>query len=122
VKQHDYKKMFADEIDKRKHFAYPPFSRTIQLTFKHKFREVVERAAQQFADSLKNKYGDFIIGPAEPIISRIRNQYLMELLIKLPRDTKTILQCKADILDQVAILHQEKRFAAVTIVPDVDGI
>lgn len=122
VKQHDYKKMFADEIDKRKHFAYPPFSRTIQLTFKHKFREVVERAAQQFADSLKNKYGDFIIGPAEPIISRIRNQYLMELLIKLPRDTKTILQCKTDILDQVAILHQEKRFAAVTIVPDVDGI
>ncbi|MBN8673465.1 MAG: primosomal protein N' [Chitinophagales bacterium] len=122
VKQHDYKKMFADEIDKRKHFAYPPFSRTIQLTFKHKFREVVERAAQQFADSLKNKYGDYIIGPAEPIISRIRNQYLMELLIKLPRDTKTILQCKADILDQVAILHQEKRFAAVTIVPDVDGV
>ncbi len=122
VKQHDYKKMFADEIDKRKHFAYPPFSRTIQLTFKHKFREVVERAAQQFADSLKNKYGDYIIGPAEPVISRIRNQYLMELLIKLPRDTKTILQCKADILDQVAILHQEKRFAAVTVVPDVDGV
>lgn len=122
VKQHDYKKMFADEIDKRKHFAYPPFSRTIQLTFKHKFREVVERAAQQFADSLKNKYGDYIIGPAEPVISRIRNQYLMELLIKLPRDTKTILRCKADILDQVAILHQEKRFASVTIVPDVDGI
>ena len=53
VKQHDYKKLYTEEIEKRKQFFYPPFSRLIHLTFKHKIKEVVERAAHFFADALK---------------------------------------------------------------------
>ena len=122
VKQHDYKRMFAEELAKRKQFFYPPFSRIIRLSFKHKIREVVEGAAHQFSAMLKNKYDDYMVGPAEPVINRVRNQYLMELLLKLPRDSKIIAQCKADIFDSIAILHQEKRFKAVVIVPDVDVV
>lgn len=120
VKQHDYKKMFADELEKRKQFFYPPFSRLINLSFKHKIREVVEAAAEQFANALKNKYGNYVVGPAEPVVGRIRNQYLMELLLKLPKDRNLLIQCKKDLLEQVAILHMEKRFRSVVIVPDVD--
>ena len=120
VKQHDYKKMFADELEKRKHFFYPPFSRLINLSFKHKIREVVEAAAEHFANALKNKYGNYIIGPAEPIVGGVRDQYLMELLLKLPKDKNLLIQCKKDLLEQVAILHTEKRFRSVVIVPDVD--
>jgi primosomal protein N' (replication factor Y) len=122
VQRHDYKAMFAEELKKRKEFAYPPFSRIIHLTFKHRFKEVVERAAVIYTNALKNRYGQYIVGPAEPIIGRIRNQYLMELLIKLPRDGKTISQCKKDLLEQVAILHQDKSFRSVTVVADVDAV
>jgi primosomal protein N' (replication factor Y) len=122
VQDHDYKKMFTDELEKRKQFFYPPFSRVILLTFKHKIKEVVERAAVHFADSLKNKYGQYIVGPAEPVISRIRGQHLIELLLKLPRDTRTIARCKKDVFEQIAILHQEKSFRSVTIIPDVDAV
>lgn len=122
VQQHDYKTMFAEELKKRKEFFYPPFSRIIHLTFKHKFKEIVERAAYHYSEALKNKYANYIVGPAEPVIGRIRNQYLMELLLKLPRDGKTINQCKKDLLEQIAILHQEKSFRSVTIVADVDAV
>lgn len=122
VKEHDFKKMYADEIGKRKQFFYPPFSRLVHVTFKHKLKEVVEKAAHHFTDGLKTKYGQYLVGPAEPIISRIRNQYLMELLVKLPRDAKRIAQCKQDMLEQVAILHQLKSFNNVTVVEDVDSI
>lgn len=122
VQQHDYKAMFAEEIKKRKEFFYPPFSRLIHLTFKHKIKEVVERAAHNYAEALKAKYGQYLVGPAEPVVGRIRNQYLIELLIKLPRDGKTINQCKKDLLEQVAILHQHKSFRSVTIVADVDAV
>lgn len=122
VQQHDYKNMFAGELKKRKEFAYPPFTRIIHITFKHKIKEVVERAAQLYADAMKKNYGHYIVGPAEPVIGRIRNQHLMELLLKLPRDGKTIHQCKKDILEQVAILHQHKSFRAVTVVADVDAV
>jgi primosomal protein N' (replication factor Y) len=122
VKEHDYKKMYADEITKRKQFFYPPFSRMIHFTFKHKFKEVVERAAVQFADSLKIKYGSYLVGPAEPVINRIRNLFLMEMIIKLPRDAKLIAQCKLDILEQVTVLHSNKSFRSVVVVADVDGV
>jgi primosomal protein N' (replication factor Y) len=122
VQQHDFKNMFTEELKKRKEFFYPPFSRIIHISFKHKIKEVVERAAQIYADAMKIKYGQYIVGPAEPVIGRIRNQYLMELLLKLPRDGKTINQCKKDLLEQVAILHQHKSFRSVTIVADVDAV
>ena len=122
VQQHDYKTMFAEELKKRKEFAYPPFTRIIHITFKHKIKEVVERAAQLYADAMRIKYDRYIVGPAEPVIGRIRNQHLMELLLKLPRDGKTIHQCKKDLLEQVAILHQSKSFRSVTVVADVDAV
>lgn len=122
VQRHDYKSMYQSEIESRKQFFYPPFSRIIQVSLKHKMKDVVERAAHQFADSLKNKYGQYLVGPAEPVISRIRNQHLMELLLKLPRDTKLISQCKQDLLHQVAVLHNNKSFRSVVIVPDVDAV
>lgn len=120
IQRHDYKTMYDTEVENRNQFFYPPFSRLIHLTFKHKMKDVVERGAHQFANSLRNKYGNYIVGPAEPVISRIRNLYLMELLLKLPRDTKLIAQCKHDILHQVAALHNERSFKSVVIVPDVD--
>lgn len=122
VQQHDYKTFFKQELESRKQFSYPPFNRIIHLTFKHKFKEVVERAAYQYANALKNKYGNYLVGPAEPVIGRIRNQYLIELLLKLPRDTKLINRCKKDLLEQIAILHQDKSFRSVTVLADVDAV
>ena len=122
VQLHDYKKMYTAEIESRKQFFYPPFSRIIHLSFKHKLKEVVEKAAYEFANLLKNKYGNYLVGPAEPVVGRVRNQYLIELLLKLPRDAKTIAQCKEDLLYQVAALHQHKSYKSVTVIADVDAI
>jgi len=122
VQQHDYKAMYAAELEKRKQFAYPPFTRIIRVTFRHKFKEVVERGVHVYAKALQPLYGNFMVGPAEPVIGRVRNQYLMELLVKLPRDSKTIMQCKKDLLEQTAMLHQEKSFRSVTVIPDVDPV
>jgi len=122
VQRHDYKAMYDAEIETRKQFFYPPFSRLIHLTFKHKMKDIVERGANQFANSLRNKYGNYIVGPAEPVINRIRNLHLIELLLKLPRDTRLITQCKHDILHQIAVLRNERSFKSVVIVPDVDAV
>ncbi len=122
VQQHDYDALYNDEINKREQFFYPPFSRIIKLTFKSKIREVVQDAAHIFTNALSNRYKDNITGPAEPVINRLRNQYLMEVLLKLPRNAKVLEQCKKDILYQVAVLHQEPRYKSVVVIPDVDGV
>jgi len=122
VLQHDYKGMYEEEIEKRRQFFYPPFSRIIQIQFRHKERDVVTEGAHAFAKALDVPYGKYIVGPAEPVVNRVRNMFLMELLLKLPRDSQFIAQCKKDILKQCALLHNESRFKKVIIVPDVDAL
>jgi primosomal protein N' (replication factor Y) (superfamily II helicase) len=120
IKEHDYRTFFEQEIQARKRFFYPPFSRIILLTFKHKMKDVVDDAAAFFANTMKPAFGQYIVGPAEPVVNRIRNQFLMELLFKLPKDTATVKACKHMILEKVADMHSEKKFRSVVVIPDVD--
>ena len=122
VAHHDYLGMYHEEIEKRKQFFYPPFSRLINIHFRHKERDVVFDAAHVFAKDLDLPYGKYMVGPAEPVINRVRNMYLMELLLKLPRDSQLITRCKSDLLKEVARLHAHKRFSRVVIIPDVDAL
>ena len=122
VQQHDYSTFFEKELVGRKEFGYPPFSRLIKLTFRHKNKEVVEGAASFFAAQLKSQLGSYMVGPAAPVINRIRNQYLMELLFKIPKAALGIQQSRDLILHQIAILHQQPAFKSVLVVPDVDPL
>jgi primosomal protein N' (replication factor Y) (superfamily II helicase) len=69
---------------------------------------------------MRPAYGQYIVGPAEPVVNRIRNQFLMELLFKLPKDTATVKGCKQLILEKIAEMHAEKRFRSAVVIPDVD--
>jgi primosomal protein N' (replication factor Y) len=120
VIDHDYFSFFEKELEKRKEFFYPPFSRLIQLSFRHSMHPVAMKAAQQFSSMLATSYGKYITGPAESVIPRVRNQYRIELLFKLPRNATLLQQCKLDIADKIALLHQQKEFKSVTVVADVD--
>jgi len=122
VQAHDYKLFFQEEIEGRKHFFYPPFSRIILVTFRHKDKEVVESASRLFANNLKQDFGKYLVGPAEPVVNRVRNQFLMELLLKLPKDGQTIPFAKHVLQQQMAILHNHPKFRSVVIIPDVDAV
>ncbi|HEY8388160.1 MAG TPA: primosomal protein N', partial [Parasegetibacter sp.] len=106
----------------RRQFFYPPFSRVIVLTFKHKERSVVQAAADMLHALIKNQLGKYIVGPAEPPVNRVRNKFLMELTLKLPKDKNLISHAKHLILQQIAVLHQDKRFRSVQVIPDVDAL
>ncbi|MHA4807009.1 replication restart helicase PriA [Flavitalea flava] len=122
VRSHSYALFFQNEIPARQSFLYPPFSRIIMITFKHKDKEVVHSAAFFFANNLKQEFGKYIVGPAEPVVARIRNQFLMEILLKLPKDGHTISYAKQVIGQQTAILHNHPKFKSVVIIPDVDAV
>lgn len=120
LQQHDYRSFFEIEIEGRKRFFYPPFSRIILLTFKHRSKDVTDAAAACFAGLMKAAFGQYLVGPAEPVVNRIRSQYLMELLVKLPKDSALVKSCKQAILDNIAIMHSDKKFRSVVVIPDVD--
>ncbi|MBW8685139.1 replication restart helicase PriA [Chitinophaga rhizophila] len=122
VTTHDYKAMYAAEIGERENFGYPPFTRLLKITLKHKNQQTVEQAAQVLGNWLRPHIGARLVGPAVPLVGRVRNNYLQEMLIKLPRDSKVIADTKRLVQEHFIRLLAEKQFRSVYIVPDVDCV
>jgi primosomal protein N' (replication factor Y) (superfamily II helicase) len=122
VQQHNYEELFNWEIANRQSFFYPPFSRLIQMIFKHKEKHIAEEAANIFMQGMKKEFLQYMNGPSQPLIDRIRNQYIWEVLIKLPRDTKLVNYCKHCIDQQLTILSTNKRYRSVQVIPNIDPV
>jgi primosomal protein N' (replication factor Y) len=120
VQQHDYLSFFRMELANRQHFFYPPFSRLVQLTLKHKDKDLTGRAAERLVQSLKQDLKDYVIGPAAPVVNRIRNQYLMEILIKLPKEPGMSIAYKKVIRNHINLVLSDKAYKPVQVVVDVD--
>ncbi len=121
VQQHDYQKFYENEIAMRKQFFYPPFSRLIRLTLKHKIKELVQEAAEVLGNFLKKDFQN-LVGPAAPVINRVRSMYLMEILLKLSKDAAQIKAQKKVISNYIDLLKAEKRFRSVVVIADVDPV
>ena len=122
VIDHDYKAFYLQEAAARQQFSYPPFSRIIKISFRHKIQDIVHDAASVFALHLHKEFGKYLTGPGEPVIARIRNQYIMELMLKLPKNGGTIAYAKQVIHQQKAILQNDRKFRSVVVVPDIDPV
>ena len=120
VKAHDYHALYQYELENRKQFAYPPFTRLIRIHFKHKEKHLSEEAAQIFVNGLNGQFANYIMGPSQPVVDIILNQYIWEILIKLPKDNRLIQHCKISIQQQAIILQTHKRYRSVHVVTDVD--
>ena len=120
VQQHDFEKFYAYEIVNRKEFFYPPFSRIVMLVLKHKDKILVTAAAEKLATLLRQDLGNYVVGPAAPVIGRLRNQYLMELMIKLPKEPGMSMTYKKVIRNHINLMQSEKNYRAVQVVVDVD--
>lgn len=121
VKEHDYNKLYNFEIENRKAFFYPPFSRLIKLIFRHRLSETTEAASYKMK-SLLSEFQQYLAGPAEPVINRVRNQYIWELLIKLPKDQALQSAIRSEIQSSIVEIQSTKSFRQVGIVVDVDPV
>jgi len=122
VAAHDYIGFYEAELKKRQAFGYPPFSRMIRVLFRYKQQSVVEQAAQAWAKAMGATWQARMIGPAESMIARIRDQYRMEVWLKLPRSAKSIAEAKGKIISSIYQFRKEKSLARVDVVIDVDPV
>ncbi len=81
----DYLGMYQDELNGRLQFKYPPVYRLIKITLKHKDFNKLNEGANWFYKSLQNNFGELVLGPEQPVIGRIRNEYLKNITVKIPK-------------------------------------
>lgn len=119
VIHNDYEGMYEQEIEEREKYGYPPFYRLIKITVKHKERERSAEAALVLTNQLKNKLGGRVLGPETPAISRIKNLYINQLMIKYERKISPV-KLKTFIRETVGKFNSESRYKTVRVILDVD--
>ena len=84
VVENNYSGMYKEQIYDRQNFKYPPFYRLIRLTLKHKDFEKLKQGSLWLYNVLVQNLQIPVLGPEEPAISRIRNEYIRTIIIKIP--------------------------------------
>lgn len=102
VISNDYLTMYKQELLERKNFNYPPFTKIIQITLKHRDQNHIEGSAAQLAQSLRVVFGSRVIGPEFPLVKRVQNLYIKTIRLKMEREysQKQIKEKIRGILDQ----------------------
>jgi primosomal protein N' (replication factor Y) len=80
IKKHDYEEFLKKEIEIRKLFNYPPFSRLIRIIVESKNENKASQTIQTISDAIKNDLT--ILGPSKCPLFKIRNNYRFHILIK----------------------------------------
>ena len=81
---------------------------------------MVEKAALYLTNHLrKTKVGE-ILGPTIPLISKVRNYYLRDILIKTNINTPDLITFKRAIKECIDMLKAEKELKSVWLSVDVD--
>ena len=121
VIRNDYLEFYEYEILQRREHGYPPFMRIIRLIVKHMDPLLCERAALLVTGELVERLGrEAVLGPEAPYIFRIRNFYLQEITIKLSREHTVLRAAKADILEAINLIRDQKDYRQARFVADVD--
>ena len=85
VTNNDYFGMYQEQLYDRKIYFYPPYFRLIRITLKHRDFEKLKEGSMWLYQVMKQNLEIPVLGPEEPVISRIRNEYLRVILIKIPQ-------------------------------------
>ncbi|MBL7719217.1 MAG: primosomal protein N' [Flavipsychrobacter sp.] len=120
VQEHDVRAYYDHEIRGREYFGYPPFTRLVKVTFKHKDESKAVTPATEFAHMLRANEAITVQGPVPALIARVRNLYVQEVWIKCPRDLKTIEAAKESIRHAKQTLMAQRGNSALQIIIDVD--
>ena len=120
VKQEAYMELAESELVERKTFNYPPFSRLIEIQIKHKDQQTVFSAAAYYNNLIRGRLGDRLLGPLTPSVSKVKNLYLQQFLLKMERGKDNIPKIKEYILWAQNQLQQANGFSGIRVDFDVD--
>lgn len=117
--QHDYLEHYASQIEERKNFHYPPYYRLINISLKHKDKELLNQASDFVAKGLRHNLGNNVLGPEPPLIGRVQGLFIMNILVKINRE-QPLARIKELINYYINGLKQRKELYALVASIDVD--
>ena len=121
----DYISFFEKEVELRKAFNYPPFSKLINITFTGENEKETYLAITKITDNIKyilkskgytNDLDDIVFGPNEGMIYRVKNKYRFYVLLKGNKENYTLLKAIIKYL----LIDSRQKFVSDNIITSID--
>ena len=119
VTNNDYIGMYKEQLYDRQIYKYPPYFRIIRVTMKQRDFEKLKVGAMWLYQVLSQNLNMPVLGPEEPLISRIRNEYIRTIIIKIPQNT-SIGNTKKTIQKMLSSFEAIAQFRAIKVTLNVD--
>ncbi len=121
--EHDYHAFYAREIEYRRSLRYPPFCRIAVCVCRGALLESVREEAASLAAALREVSSKSdaassvdVLGPAAPLLSRLRGRYRMQVLLKAG-DRGLLLSVLAEARALLATRKQVPRELVIDVDP-----
>lgn len=119
VTNNDYLGMYKEQLYDRQIYKYPPYFRIIKVTLKQRDYDKLKAGSMWLYQVLSENLNMPVLGPEEPLISRIRNEYIRTIIIKIPQNTpigntKNTLQKMLNSFEAVA------QFRSIKVTLNID--
>ncbi len=122
IQQMNYEGFYQDQLRERRNFRYPPYYRLISITIRHKEKNVAREASDQLSFVLRKNLNDMASHTIEPIVSKIRNFYRYQIMIRLPKEQMNLAGAKQFLQSSRDTLLALPAFKSVRIHFDVDPL
>ena len=121
VVRNDWKGFYRDLLEERRLFRYPPFHHLVYIYLRHKTEPTVDSAAIYMGSLLRQWFGERVLGPDKPGVSKVKTLHIRKIVLKLENgiDLQKVRQYLR--LAQKQIL-QDKQYAALQVFFDVDPL
>ncbi len=120
VSVNDYNGMYEQQTEDRYQFKYPPYYRTVKITFKDRNFDKMQKASVWFARALQRPFSEHVLGPEQPPVGRVRNQFISHIMLKIPKK-QSLKKTKEVVAKIQRSFSAIKEFSSVRVVIDVDN-
>jgi primosomal protein N' (replication factor Y) len=115
----DYAGMYKEQIYERQNFKYPPFFRLVKLTLKHRDFDKLKEGSMWLYNVLSQNLDMPVLGPEEPAINRIRNEYIRTIMVKIPVQ-QHLGNTKKNIAKVLMSFEAVPQYRSIKVKVDVD--
>jgi primosomal protein N' (replication factor Y) len=116
----NYTEMYKEQLQERWQYKYPPYFRLIKITLKHRDYTKVDSGVNWLFKALYSSFGEHVLGPTAPAVARIRNQYIKNIVLKIP-PKQNLTNTKNQILKIRNTFEAVKDFRPIRFIIDVDA-
>ena len=116
----NYKEMYKEQLQERYQYKYPPYYRLIKITLKHRDYNKVDSGVNWLFKALYSSFGEHVLGPTAPAVARIRNQYIKNIIIKIP-PKQGLVHTKSQITKIRNTFEAVADFRPIRFIIDVDA-